>query len=380
MLIFNEVIIPSFQVIMMQSPEDEPLRVTPNNTPATIANSSPAMPAATPQSIWGRAEVTVSIAAYSTCSISMIILNKQILDKKQFAFPFVVIFFQNLSAIVVVVILKQAQVIEYPKLEAKLVKRWLPLTGLFVGMLITSLMALKTMSIPLQTLIKSLAIILTALGDHLFFGHMLNALMLFSFLLLIAGSILGATSDAWLTPVGLFWSITNVICTSTYQLYMKGMLNDLKSTMGSWGPVYYNNLLSLPPLILPVILTWDAWTEQIQTLNDPHSLWCITLMIFISAVMTMASFWCMRCTSPTTYGVIGGLNKIPLALLGMYIFDQYPTTYGAIGIGAALFGGLVYIYAVNKQQPASPQSTPHGGMLTRLTSFSLGSAQVKETV
>eukprot|EP01060_Flectonema_neradi_P039201 TRINITY_DN852_c1_g3_i1.p1 TRINITY_DN852_c1_g3~~TRINITY_DN852_c1_g3_i1.p1 ORF type:complete len:371 (+),score=35.01 TRINITY_DN852_c1_g3_i1:56-1168(+) len=366
------------------SPEDEPLRVTTSaSTPLSVSANSPAVVPATQQSFWGKAEVPISVAAYSTCSISMIILNKQILDKKQFSFPFVVIFFQNLSAILVVLVLKQAQVIDYPKLEAKLVRRWLPLTGLFVGMLVTSLLALKTMSIPLQTLIKSLAIILTAVGDHVLFGHVLNTLMLFSFLLLITGSILGARSDTWLTPAGLFWSVTNVFCTSTYQLYMKGMLNDLKSTMGKWGPVYYNNLLSLPPLIVPVLYSWDNWTDKIQMLNDTHSLICITLMILVSAIMTMASFWCMRCTSPTTYGVIGGLNKIPLALLGMYIFDQYPTLYGAIGIAAALIGGLVYIYAVNtnKQTMQSPLVTPHGGpsMLTRLASFSLGSAQMKET-
>ena len=64
--------------------------------------------------------------------------------------------------------------------------------------------------------------------------------------------------------------------------------------------------------------------------------------MMIGAVMTMASFWCMRMTSPTTYSVVGALNKVPLAILSMYIFEQYPSNLGAIGIACALGGGLMY--------------------------------------
>eukprot|EP01064_Diplonema_japonicum_P014344 TRINITY_DN2194_c1_g1_i1.p1 TRINITY_DN2194_c1_g1~~TRINITY_DN2194_c1_g1_i1.p1 ORF type:complete len:364 (+),score=75.19 TRINITY_DN2194_c1_g1_i1:33-1124(+) len=304
-----------------------------------------------------RMEMPVSIACYTTCSVSMILLNKLIIDSKGFHFPFVLVFFQNLSAVVVVISLKLLGVIDYPGLKEKLIKRWLPLVVLFVGMLMTSLMALKTMSVPVQTLIKSLAIFVTAAGDSFLFGRVFNKLMVFSFVLLIMGSLLGATTDRWVTMEGLVWSFSNVACTSGYQLYMKGVLNDLKDTMGKWGPVYYNNLLSLPPLLLPVMYDFNGWFAKLKTLDDSTSITYITLMILISAVMTMSSFWCMRVTNPTTYGVIGGMNKIPLTLLGIWIFEQYPTTTGAIGIVSAIAGGLVYTHAVQlNSEPANLHS------------------------
>eukprot|EP01059_Diplonema_ambulator_P007445 TRINITY_DN1690_c1_g2_i1.p1 TRINITY_DN1690_c1_g2~~TRINITY_DN1690_c1_g2_i1.p1 ORF type:complete len:361 (+),score=79.91 TRINITY_DN1690_c1_g2_i1:681-1763(+) len=308
-------------------------------------------------SIWKRIEIPVSIVCYTTCSVSMILLNKLIIDVKGFTYPFVLVFFQNLSAVLVVILLRMLGFIDYPDLKEKLIKRWIPLVLLFVGMLITSLMALKSLSVPLQTLIKSLAIFVTAAGDGILFGRVFNNLMIFSFFLLILGSLLGALTDHYVTLPGLLWSFSNVACTSGYQLYMKGVLNDLKDTMGKWGPVYYNNLLSLPPLFIFVVWDMNSWVAKLKTLDDATSVTYLTLMILISAVMTMSSFWCMSATNPTTYGVIGGMNKIPLTLLGIWIFNHYPTTTSGIGMMSAIVGGLVYTRAVHlNSEPTSMHS------------------------
>ncbi|KAJ9466821.1 GDP-mannose transporter [Diplonema papillatum] len=305
-----------------------------------------------------RMEHVVSMAAYCVCSVSMIILNKLVLDSKGFHFPFVVLFFQNASATAFVVTLRLLGIIEYPGLERSIVRRWLPLIVLFTGMLATSLMALQTMSVPLFTLIKSLAIISTAIGDHFLFGHVFNRVMVFAFFLMSLGSLLGAKNDAWSTQSGVAWAFFNVLCTSGYQLYMKGVLNDLKSTMGKWGPVYYNNILSLPPLLLPVVLSYDEWSNKLEALNDFASICYVICMIFVSATLTMTSFWCMRTTSPTTYGVLGGLNKIPLTVLGIWIFGHYTNVPGAIGIVAALTGGVIYSCAVAAAPKTEGGSTP----------------------
>merc|ERR1719181_752395 len=82
--------------------------------------------------------------------------------------------------------------------------------------------------------------------------------MALAFVFMYVGSCLGGGTDAWVTPEGLFWSVINVVCTSGYQLYMKGVVNDLKKQLGRWGPVYYNNMLSLPTLIIPTVATFGG--------------------------------------------------------------------------------------------------------------------------
>eukprot|EP01061_Rhynchopus_euleeides_P019133 TRINITY_DN31479_c0_g1_i1.p1 TRINITY_DN31479_c0_g1~~TRINITY_DN31479_c0_g1_i1.p1 ORF type:complete len:350 (+),score=121.79 TRINITY_DN31479_c0_g1_i1:70-1050(+) len=294
--------------------------------------------------VFGKAtvwETIFSVCAYSTCSISMVILNKLVIGTHHINYPTALLFFQALSAWILVAILKKFGYVEFPSMDRALTLKWLPLTALFVGMLATSMLGLRTMSVQITVLIKNLALVLIAIGDNFFFGHYLDKWTLFAFFLMILGSYVGAQQDEFVTFWGLFWNFANVLCTTGYQLYMKMVLNDAKKTLGRWGPVYYNNLLALPPLIPVTLYTAGGWSEKIQESNEMAKLWLV-LMMLVGAVMTMASFWCMRMTSPTTYSVVGALNKVPLAVISMFVFEQYPTTWGAYGIMIALGGGLMY--------------------------------------
>eukprot|EP00755_Sulcionema_specki_P005009 Sspe_Gene.31559::Locus_15554_Transcript_2_3_Confidence_0.250_Length_596::g.31559::m.31559/K15356/VRG4, GONST1; GDP-mannose transporter len=155
-------------------------------------------------------ETCLSIAAYSTCSISMMLLNKLIIDVYKLNYAAALVFFQSLFALALVWFLRAIKWAEFPSLDRPLLVKWLPLTGLFVGMLATSLNGLRTMSISISLLIKNFALILIAVGDHYLYGHFIDRWVMLSFLLMIAGSIVGATEDPWVTPIGLFWSISNV--------------------------------------------------------------------------------------------------------------------------------------------------------------------------
>lgn len=66
------------------------------------------------------------------------------------------------------------------------------------------------------------------------------------------------------------------------------------------------------------------------------------LLIFNGSLIAFSSFWCVRSTSATTYSVIGSLNKIPLSILGEYLFQEPLTNYGRIGVFIVVSGGLIY--------------------------------------
>ena len=111
-----------------------------------------------------KVETLFSVAAYSSCSISMVILNKLVIDTHHINFPISLLFFQSLSAIVLVYVLRRLGYVEFPSMDRALTMKWLPLTALFVGMLGTSMLGLRTMSVQITVLIKNLALVLIALG------------------------------------------------------------------------------------------------------------------------------------------------------------------------------------------------------------------------
>lgn len=285
----------------------------------------------------------VSVISYSTCSISMIIINKLLIDTYKLHYPNCLLFFQTAGAFVLVVLAKLLRLVDYPAFSMNVVRRWLPLTLLFVAMLYTSMKSLGLMSVSAQTIIKNLAIIATAVGDRLLYGKRVTVGMYASFALMVLGSYLGAKGDPWVTAWGLFWTFMNIGVTVSYTLYMKRLLGDVSKQIGRYGPVFYNNLLSTP------FFFFGGVSEITPFLTDlVDASWrakvCVVIMTLISSCMTFAVFWCMEMTSPTTFSVVGALNKVPIAFLGMLIFQQFPDLLGYIGICIALGGGFLYTF------------------------------------
>ena len=308
-------------------------------------------------------DVPISLAAYSCCSISMILLNKLVMDTHGLDYPMGLLFSQNAAALILVVVAKKQGWVDFPPFDWNIARKWLPLTLLFVAMLWTSMKSLKTMSVAVQTILKNLSTIITACGDWYFFEKKLSIYIFGAFGVMATGAYLGSRGDPWVTAEGLFWTLTNVTVTSCYLLYMKLLMGDVTKEIGKYGPVFYNNLLSLPFLFLPAAPTLPSLINGIA--NGTAGMWfCVAGMVCVGGVMTFATFWCMRVTSPTTYAVTGSLNKIPLALLGIFVFGHHPSAMGWFGIAVALSGGMWYTWLnLPRAPPPSPKDLedPNGG-------------------
>lgn len=117
--------------------------------------------------------------------------------------------------------------------------------------------------------------------------------------------------------------------------------------------MYYNNLLSIPILLICSIF-FENWSSDNIKKNFPseHRNSLILAMIFSgssSIFISYTSAWCVRVTSSTTYSMVGALNKLPLALSGLIFFDA-PVTFPSVSaIGVGFVSGIVYALAKIKQ-------------------------------
>jgi GDP-mannose transporter len=288
-------------------------------------------------------ELVAAIVLSSACSISMTLLNKFVMDTHRLDYPWGLLFLQNVSALLLVVAAKTLGFVQYPQLDVRVAKKWMPLTVLFVVMLYTSMRGIHDMSVAVMTILKNTATIIIAFGDAYMFGRKLSPGLLVAFAFMFFGAYLGSSTDRWVTVWGLFWTFSNVAATAAYVLYMKLLLVNVSSDIGRYGPVFYNNLLSLPFLIIPAAPTFADFVGD-AIAAKPAGQIALAATILVGSVMTFATFWCMRVTSPTTYAVIGTMNKIPLLLLGIVLFEQPPTALGGAGMAAALAGGALYTY------------------------------------
>lgn len=124
--------------------------------------------------------------------------------------------------------------------------------------------------------------------------------------------------------------------------------------------MFYNNLLSIPLLVLCTLFLEDWSSENIlrnfPPVNRSSIFFAMVLSGLSSVFISYTSAWCVRVTSSTTYSMVGALNKLPLALSGLIFFDA-PVTFGSVSaIVIGFISGIVYSIAKLKQQNSKPRT------------------------
>ena len=139
--------------------------------------------------------------------------------------------------------------------------------------------------------------------------------------------------------------------------------------------MYYNNLLTIPILLLCSLLLED-WSSANLSNNFPPETrnWIITGMVISglsSIFISYCSAWCVRVTTSTTYSMVGALNKLPVALSGLIFFDAPVTIPSVSAIAVGFISGIVY--AVSKIRSSKSGQQKQQGNILPTTSASVQS-------
>jgi hypothetical protein len=184
--------------------------------------------------------------------------------------------------------------------------------------------------------------------------------------------------------IGYIWMALNCICNAVFVLAMKTRikLTNFKDFDSKPYPnrhqkqcknhhdlhkkktaMYYNNLLSIPILLVSSILLED-WSSVNVALNFPsdsrNSIIAAMVISGLSSVfISYTSAWCVRITSSTTYSMVGALNKLPLAISGLLFFGNPVTVGGCGAIGLGFVSGLVYTWAKIEEKKVAAKQEVH---------------------
>jgi GDP-mannose transporter len=126
--------------------------------------------------------------------------------------------------------------------------------------------------------------------------------------------------------------------------------------------MYYNNLLTIPVLLVASILVEDWSPANIQK-NFPADQRNVVIFVMVvsglsSVFISYTSAWAVRVTTSTTYSMVGALNKLPIALSGLIFFDA-PVTFGSVSaIFVGFISGVVYTLSKLRQNAKPKQVLP----------------------
>jgi GDP-mannose transporter len=118
--------------------------------------------------------------------------------------------------------------------------------------------------------------------------------------------------------------------------------------------MFYNNLLSIPVLLVGTFALEDWSKENLQRNFPVETQRALLIGMIYSGLMAVfisySSAWCIRVTSSTTYSMVGALNKLPIAISGLVFFDA-PVTFGSVSaVFIASVSGIAYAWGKNLEK------------------------------
>ena len=125
-------------------------------------------------------------------------------------------------------------------------------------------------------------------------------------------------------------------------MQVKGILGE---AMPTHSQVYYNNLLSLPFVCILAVLFGEPQRLIADPYMSPYFHTVAGMSCVVSFAISYATLWFLSTTTPTTYGLVGSLNKIPVAVIGMVMFRTAYSTANIVSIGVGLLAGVLFVRA-----------------------------------
>ncbi|CAL4928166.1 unnamed protein product [Urochloa decumbens] len=264
---------------------------------------------------------------YCIASCSMILLNKVVLSGYNFDAGISLMLYQNFVCVVILLILELFHVITTEELTWKLIKVWIPVNLIFIGMLVTGMYSLKYINVAMVTILKNMTNIITAIGELYIFRKSQNKKVWAALFLMIVSAVCGGVTDLSFHLIGYTWQILNCFLTAGYSLTLRRLMDTAKQSTKSGSlnevsMVLLNNALSIPfALILVVVFNEWEYVCQAEVITEPMFWVVATASGLLGLAISFSSVWFLHQTGPTTYSLVGSLNKIPISVAGILLFN-----------------------------------------------------------
>lgn len=290
--------------------------------------------------------------AYCGSSASMVLLNKFALSAFDFHSITSLLIFQCLFCVVAVRTTAALGMITLEPWNWKIAATWFPANVVFVCMLWTSFPALQLLGVAMVTVLKNLTNLFTIAGDMAFYDKSYNMGVWATLGLMMLSALCGAITDLNFNGVGYAWQLVNCVFTAGYSLTLRGIMDKVvpmtrnKKRLDEYSMVLYNNVLSLPLLIIAAGVNGEFTTIlQEPAVYNIRFQAAACLSAICGFLISFCSLWFLSTTTATTYSLVGSLNKLPIAIFGLFIFDTAWDIKNIASIAVGLLAGIVFARA-----------------------------------
>jgi len=293
-------------------------------------------------------KITSAVLSYMAFSSTMLVTNKAAV--MLFPAPSTLLFLQMAVSAVTLWILGKTKQLDVTELETSKIIKYVGVVASFIFNLFTNIKALQYTNVETVIVFQTLTSLGVAYGDYkLLKNSMPSKQVILSLLIIVLGSVLYVLTDSNFKLNGYFWVVMYFIAKITDMLYVKYIVDSVQMT--PWGRSFYNNLLSLPPVLLIIFLTSEQY-KVAEIFNEGITVgtW---LIVGISCIMglgiSISGFICRALISATSFSVVGNMNKVLTVFINYFLIADHASPLGMLCLFICLFGGYYYSTVVQKK-------------------------------
>lgn len=303
-----------------------------------------------------RYEPLVAGVCYCGASMSMVLVNKHVLNSFGYTCTNSILLLQNVVSVLFVVVGSMLGLVRTEPLRMDIVTTWVPVNAIFVGMIWTGFFSLKHLGVPMVTVLKNFTNVIIIFGDKFIFGREHSAGVWFTIALLFASVVCGGSTDLGFSLVGYTWQFLNCCFTAAYSLTLRGVMDKVKKLvknprgLDEFSMVLYNNLLSIPFVVVLMLQNREVPRFIAEASEQPPAFFVAAgISGVVGFGISIASLWFLSRTSATTYSITGSLNKIPTVVFGYIFFATQTSFWNLLSVAFGLCAGLCFTAAKIKE-------------------------------
>ena len=289
---------------------------------------------------WGQGEALLACASYAFCSISLTLANKAIFSSRQLNYPWCVLLVQSLVVAMLLCVyftsgLAGARLATNP-IRKRLLKQLTIPTSFFILFIFSNARALRSVSLPVLTVVKSLAPLAVQLAERAVFRDAVSSGTYVAMFLIVLGNFVAASGDMAFHGSGYMWALFNILANVAYVVSLRYCLDD---TYTPALKTLHSNILAIL-FITPVAIVWEFEEFQIEfALTDIRFRILFLFSCLLAAGIGASVFWVLKATTGSTLSFVGATNKVIVVILGAVLFDSKVTARGWVGVALGVSAG-----------------------------------------
>lgn len=291
--------------------------------------------------------------SYAFCSTALTLANKHIFSSDALDCPWTLL---SIQSNIVTILLIICRLLQRKRLFSFVLLRQIAIPCiLFTIYIYTNSRALRTVSLPVFSVLKSLAPMGIALMERFFFRDPITYGTSAAMCLIIIGNAITAFTDIEYSPTGYAWALFNVIINIAHVLSLRICLTDAFTPIEK---TLHSNFIAACIMMPFAIYNSEIPTFVVEVQQTTVTFRIIYMMSCLLAAGIGASiFWLVQTTSGSTLSFVGACNKFSVVILGGILFRAKISPQGWVSVVFGVLAGIVFAFAKSASRHSSSSSS-----------------------